>query len=173
MHIVLGFWCSLSRLGVPFGVLLARAMGDPAAQNWFLFWPRQRLRDFWFQVVSGTAFGKRLDLFLGCLEMSFVNDFEKILVFVRCVNSILTPDLLFPCYRHGRWHCTLEYAHLLSFLPRFHVISICLSYSLVVVLPLVCMSVFRLSKFCMFRSRACSSNCLRMHACVSACAFGL
>ena len=40
-------------------------------------------------------------------------------------------------------------------------------------LPLVSMFVFLLSKFCLFRSRACSSNCLRMHACVSACAFGL
>ena len=32
------------------------------------------------------------------------------------------------------------------------------------------MSLFRVSKFRMFRSRACLSTCLRMHTCVSACA---
>ena len=100
-------------------------------------------------------------------------DFEKVLVFVRCVNSILTPDFVFPCYRYGRWNWTLEYAHQLSFLPRFHVMSICLSFSQVVVLPLVSMFVVHVSKFRLFRSRACLSNRLWMHVCVSACPFGL
>ena len=58
----------------------------------------------WFQVGSGAALGWYLDLFFGYLEMSFVDDFEKVLVFVRCVNSILTPVFLLPCYRYGRWH---------------------------------------------------------------------
>ena len=42
---------------------------------------------FWFQVVSGAAFGWYLDFFFGYLETSFVDDFEKVIVFVRCGNS--------------------------------------------------------------------------------------
>ena len=84
------FGCSWFRLEVHFGVLFACATGDPAAQNWFFYRLGQRLSDslvpggVWecFWVVFGPLFGY--------LEMSFVDDFEKILVFVRCVNSILT-----------------------------------------------------------------------------------
>ena len=57
LHTVLGFWCSLSRLGVHFGVLLARAMGDPAAQNCFFSGLGSVCLFFWFQVASGGAFG--------------------------------------------------------------------------------------------------------------------
>ena len=52
--------------------------------------------------MSGASFGWYLDRYFGYLEMSFVDDFEKVLVFVRCVNSILTPVFLLPCYRYGR-----------------------------------------------------------------------
>ena len=75
--------------------------GGPGRPKLVFFLSRHRLSDFWFQMVSGAAFGRRLDLFFGCLEMSFVDDFDKILVFVRCVNSILTPDFLLLCYRYG------------------------------------------------------------------------
>ena len=58
---------------------------------------------FCFQVVSGVAFGWYLDLFFGYLEKSLVDDLEKVLVFVHCVNSILAPDFL-PSWRYGLWH---------------------------------------------------------------------
>ena len=38
------------------------------------------------------------------LEMSFVDDLENLLVFLRDINSIHIPDVLLPCYRYGRWH---------------------------------------------------------------------
>ena len=83
---------------------MARAMADPAAQNLF-FSSLGGVRVFcYFQVVSGVAFGWYLDVFFGYLEVSFVDDFENVLVFLRSVNSILIPDLLLPCYRYGRWH---------------------------------------------------------------------
>ena len=65
------------------------------------FWGPLGVRDRgpdrpWFQVVSGAAVGRCLDLLFRYLGMSFVHDFEKVLVFVRCGDSILTPDFLLP-----------------------------------------------------------------------------
>ena len=79
-------------------------MGDPAAQNWFFSGPGSVWVVFWFQLVFGATFGSYLDLFFGYRAVSFVDDFEKVLVFVRGVNSILTPDFLLACCRYARWH---------------------------------------------------------------------
>ena len=84
----------------PFG---ARDGGPGRPKSIFVLRPQQRPRDlFCFQVVSGVAFGSYLDVFFGYLEMYFMDGFEKALVFVRCVNSILTPVFLLSCYRYGR-----------------------------------------------------------------------
>ena len=81
----------------PFGV----RDGGPGRPKLVFFWPRQRLSVF---LVPGGVWGCFWEAFgplFWCLEMSFVDEFEKIRVFVRCVNSILTPDFLLLCYRYG------------------------------------------------------------------------
>ena len=63
-------------------------MGDPAAQNWFFSGLGSVRVFFCLQVLSGGAFGRCLELLLGTLRYFFVNDFEKVLVFVRCAKSV-------------------------------------------------------------------------------------
>ena len=76
---------------------LSRAMVAPAAQKWVFSDLGSVKVILWFQVGSGAWFWVVCGPFFGYLEMSFVDDFEKVLVFVRCVNSILIPVFLLPC----------------------------------------------------------------------------
>ena len=115
--------------------------------------------------LSGDDFGWYLAAVLDTFRYLFENDFEEGLVFVRCANSVSTPVLFLPCYRHGRWHSTLQYAHMLAFLPRFHTMATC-HVILLLLLPLVCTFVFRVSKFRLFRSLACLSS---FRVCMRAC----
>ena len=46
----------------------------------------------------GGCFWKVFGTTVGYLEVSFVDDFEKARVFVRCTDSTLSLDRLFPCY---------------------------------------------------------------------------
>ena len=103
--------------------------------------------------------------------MSFVDDFENVLVYVRCINPLHTLDFLLPCYRYGRWHLILEYAQLLSFLLRFHVIPCHVNVSVqssgccACTCVYVSFSCFQLS----FVSPACLLVSLFANACVRVC----
>ena len=95
----------LAPFGGPIWGPLGARDGGPGRPKLFFFYGPGSVRMFFcFQMVSGAAFGQYLDIFFGYLEMSFMDDFEKELVFVRCVHSILAPDFLLLCYRYGRWY---------------------------------------------------------------------
>ena len=113
---------------------------------------------FWFQMVSGAALGWYLELFFGYLEMSLVDDFEKVIVFVCCVISY-SPQT--SCSLVTDMGGGLERSNTQIWYPSCPGSTSC---------PNV---IFHVSKSRLFRSRACVSNSLRMRACVSACAFGL
>ena len=58
--------------------------GGPGRSKLVFFWSWQRLTDF---LVPGGVWGCFWEAFgplFWCLEMSFVDEFEKIRVFVRC-----------------------------------------------------------------------------------------
>ena len=91
---------------VPFGGRILRPFGvrdgGPGRSKLVFFLAGQRPSVF---LPSGALWGCFWEVFgttSGYLEIFFVNDFEKVLVFVRCANSVFNPALLLPCYRHGR-----------------------------------------------------------------------
>ena len=81
----------------------------PGRPKFIFSWFGHRPSDFLLSGGLGGCFWKAFGTTFGYLEMSFVVEFEKVLVFVRCANSILSPDRLFSCYRYGRCHGALEY----------------------------------------------------------------
>ena len=98
-----------------------------------------------------------------------MNDFEKALVFVRCLHSILAPDFLLPCYdmdggiEPSNTHIcysscpdsmVCQYVYLILWLLWFH---LCLCFFFVF-----------LSFACFARALACLIVCECMRACLRA-----
>ena len=108
----MSFW---GLIWVSFGVHDA----GPGGPKLIFFWSGHRPSAFLPSGGLGGCFWKVFGTTFGYLEVSFVDDFEKARVFVRCTDSTLSLDSLFPCYPYGWWYGT---------------------------------------KFCLFRSLACSSN---------------
>ena len=144
-------WVVLAQFGGPIWGPSACAMGDPAAQNWFSFWSGERSIVF---LLSGGGWGCFWEVFgvtFGHLKISFVDDLDKVFVFVRRAN-VADMDAVIE----------LLSTHILpSPFPRFHIMSICLSFLAVVF-------VLGVSQFRLFRLLACLlaclSNCLRVRA---------
>ena len=91
------------------------------------------------QVVSGAAFGRYLDPFLDIL---------------RC--------LLCMIFKRYVWLCEVQIPHSAQIACSF-VIHVDGGME-----PSNTLLAFSVSKFCLFRSVVCASNCLRVHARVSA-----
>ena len=84
----------------PFGV----RDGGPGRPKLVFFQARQRPSVFLSSGALWGCFWKVFGTTFRYLEIFFVNDFEKVLLFVRCANSVFDPAPLLSCYRHGRWH---------------------------------------------------------------------
>ena len=127
-------------------------MGHPAAQNWFSFWSGEPSIVFLLSGGRRGCFWEVFGVTFAHLEISFVDDFDKVFVFVRRAN-VADMDAVIELWS----------THILpSPFPRFHIMSICLSL-------LVVVFVLGVSQFRPFRLLAGLSNCLRVRACACAC----